>query len=137
MPSASSTARVAFMCVVAFLSSCVYPPPCGANRSEALQQVAVELLHRPGADQRHRAAHVGLEESQHVVDASLAGGAEGVEVGATDQRRLRAESNGLHHIAPTADAAVDEHLGPVADGVDHRRHEMDGGRRTVELATAV
>ena len=71
------------------------------------------------------------------VDALLAAGREAVEHGAAGERRPRAERERLEHVGATADAAVDQHLDPLADRLDHLGQDVQRRRHAVELAPAV
>src|SRR2546427_333414 len=57
--------------------------------------------------------------------------------GAPDEDRPRAHRDHLHDIESRADAAVDEDLDLIADGVDHVGQRTGCGGHRIELAAAV
>ena len=79
------------------------------------------------AEQREGAGDLLRQDVGGPLHAALAAGHQAVEVGAADQRRARAEGDGGDDVAAGQDAAVDVHLGPVADGVDDRRAAPPAG----------
>ena len=107
------------------------------RRSVGGQHVAAQVVDGRRAEERHRPAHVGVEQAEHVVDAPLTGRAQPVQVGPPGHHGPRAEGHRLHDVAAPPHAAVADDLDAVADRVGHRRDEVDGRGRAVELAAAV
>src|SRR4051794_5323341 len=72
-----------------------------------------------------------------MVDAALAGRAQAVEIGAPDHARAGTHGHGLDDVAAAPHAAVTDHRCTVTKRIAHRRDQLDGWWRTVELASAV
>src|SRR5699024_7480959 len=77
------------------------------------------------------------EDVQHVLHAGLAVRRHAPEVRPTDHDGLRAQGDGLEHIATAPDAAVHHHLDLVSHRVHHGGQDTDGGGRAVEVVAAV
>ena len=75
--------------------------------------------------------------SSTCADALLAAGREAAEDGPAGERRARAEGERLEHVGAAADAAVDQHLDPLADRLDHLGQGVQRRGDAVELAPAV
>ena len=69
--------------------------------------------------------------------ARLAVDGEAPERRAAGEHRARAERERLDDVGAAADAAVEEHLDPAVDRVDHLRQRVERRRDAVELAAAV
>jgi hypothetical protein len=54
-----------------------------------------------------------------------------------DHHRAGSKGERLEHVGAPAHASVDDHLEPVADGVDDCRQRVGGRQHRVELAPAV
>ena len=89
------------------------------------------------AEQLQAQLELGAQQLEHLRDALLAAGREAAEHGAAGERRAGAERERLEHVRAAADAAVDQHLDPLADRLDHLRQRRRasparrraGGRR--------
>src|ERR1700758_1787316 len=94
----------------------------GSASVPALRDVhvgAIEGGHGRAAEQAERALQVDPEDLDGTGDASLAGGAEAIRVGATAEDGAGAEAEALHDVGPAADAAVHEDLDLAVHGGDH------------------
>src|SRR5216684_7679346 len=118
-------------------------PAVAARRSPPVDSY-VSPDHLPGdrahvarSRQRHRHLELGADDVERAPHAGFAAGGEAVEMGAPDQAAAGPAPERLEHVLPGADAAVEQHLEPVADRVGDRRQRRDRGTGAVELAAAV
>ena len=100
-------------------------------------QVARDLVDGAGAGQGHGQLELGLDATEHPLDAAGTAGRQPPQHGPPQHHATRTQGESPHHVHTATDAAVDEHLPALA----HRRHDRGQGvgrrNRAVELATAV
>src|SRR5690606_28704028 len=80
---------------------------------------------------------LATEQLEGVVRALLAGRQRRVDIGASEERRLRAEGEPLEHLGATAPAAIHEHLDPTAGRAAERGAHGGRGGAAVEHVAAV
>ena len=94
---------------------------------------------RGGGDavQSQAAFVLGAEEADRGVNASLAGGAKSVEVGASPHSGRGSEGDSFHDVAAATDAAITDQLDTITDGIGDVGEKCNRGGRAFELATTV
>src|SRR3569833_2831034 len=107
-----------------------------------VQVVRVDVVEADVADvalahQRHRGVGLLADDFEGAGDTGFTAGTEAEGHDAADEGALGAEREGLEQILAGADAAIHQHLGLVADGVDDLGQDADRGGGTVELTAAV
>src|SRR4051794_30215944 len=107
------------------------------NQTIGQENALVDVVDSRGADEGERAVDVATDQLQHVRQAGLARGRERHEPRATDEAGAGAERAGLDDVLPAPYAAVEQHLGAVADRLDDARQRIERRRRAVELAATV
>lgn len=83
---------------------------------------------------RSRLAGYDLQRPRH---SGLPQRAQPVEIGTADHGPARTEGDGLEHVLPGTDAAVEPDLDALAHRLDDRRQRADGRGRAVQLASAM
>src|SRR5205085_11831475 len=73
----------------------------------------------------------------YVRRALLTAGAQSPQNRPAHQDRARSQRDRLEHIAPPPDAAIDVDLAPIAGRLDDMGQDFTGGRRGIELASAM
>ena len=74
---------------------------------------------------------------QGTLDAGLSGSGQREKIVAAEADRLGAQREGLQHMRAALDAAVDQHIDLVADGVDDLGQLIEGAARAVQLPAAM
>src|SRR3546814_9045871 len=105
--------------------------------SAPAQIMGAEIRQGLGSHQFHAALHFGAEQGDRARDAILARGGERVEIEAAARAGLGADRKRLQHMGAACDAAVADHLDPVAHRIDDRGERVEGGDAAIELAPAV
>src|SRR3984957_15381738 len=105
--------------------------------SSELQIVTAQLVDSPAAHQLHVAFDFGTEISECPFNASLTSGRQGIQIKSPSRTRFRTQGKGLQHMRATGDAAVANHVDPVANSVDDLSELVKWAPRSVELAAAV
>src|SRR3569833_1002573 len=107
-----------------------------------VQVVRVDVVEADVADvalahQRHGGVGLLADDFEGTNDTDITAGTEAEGHDAPDEGALGAEREGLEQILAGADAAIHQHFGLVADGIDDLGQDANGGGRAIELAAAV
>src|SRR6202043_742033 len=70
-------------------------------------------------------------------NASLTSGRQGIQIKSPSRTRFRTQGKGFQHVSATGDAAVANHIDPVANSVDNLGELVKWAPRPVELTPAM
>lgn len=101
------------------------------------QDVPADLADVGMAAEGHGQVQLTSDDLQRPRHSGLTQRAQPVEIGTADHGPARTEGDGLEHVLPGTDAAVEPDLDALAHRLDDRRQRADGRGRTVQLASAM
>src|SRR5437773_6445609 len=110
---------------------------CGRALIHPKDAVRGQPLHARLATEGHVSPQLVAQDVERIVHALGAADGETPEHGAPDGHDARAPRERLEHGGAAAEAAVDDDLGAVPDGVGDGGQRVDGRLGAVELAAAV
>src|SRR5260370_24363960 len=113
------------------------PLSAAVSRDHEIVAAVPELGDGGYAEQLHRAAQLGDEEVNGVLDSRLPGGGEAVEVSAADHAHVGPSRDGHGDVRAMADGGVDNKGDTFAHRLSPRPHHVDRRDRAVELTAAV
>src|SRR3984957_3352718 len=105
--------------------------------SSELQIVTAQLVDGSAAHQLHVAFDFGAKISKCPFNASLTSGRQGIQIKSPSRTRFRTQGKGFQHVSATGDAAVANHIDPVANSVDNLGELVQWAPRPIELPAAV
>src|SRR6476659_4234218 len=101
------------------------------------EHLTVHIRYPSGARESEAELELRQEAAEHVAHSLLPRQAEPEDVRTPEQHCPRAQRECLHDVGARPDAAVHQHLDPVADRVDYRRQSVDCGDGAVDLPPSV
>ena len=97
----------------------------------------VDIRQRATAQLAEGTINLVREDLKGMTDSGFATGSQSIQGSASEHDRMCTEGDGLHHIAATTKAAVDDEAQAMPHRLHHRRQHFDRRDADIELATTV